>query len=488
MPTQATAARTAYAPLAALLAGNFITILDVFIVNVALPEIQRDLDATDAELQLVVVAYSVAYGAMLLNGARLGDRYGRRRLFLAGMAVFGVASLLASLAPTAWSLIAARAIQGFGAALLMPQVYTSIRLLFDGEARRRAFAIMGAVQGVAGAASQLIGGLLIVADLGGLGWRLVFAVNLPVVAYALIAGRRLVTETRADGPIKLDLTGAVLGASALTAALLPIMVGREQHWPWWSVATPLVALPLFGWFAAHEAALARRGGAPIIALSLFQNRDFVRGIAATFLFFSAIGSFSLSLTVLLQVGLGWTALDAAMLFLPSTVAFFLGSLASAPLERRQGVGTRGLGAQGLGALGLGMAVFAAGLAIAVADGLHGGADPRWLGVSVILQGFGQGVVIPLLLNAVLGTVASAEAAMAAGAFSTLQVVGSAFGVTVVGAILFGRIDQATIGEGSHSGSPAVYAEAFALASLYNLAAVCLGLALFARRRGTQESD
>lgn len=460
----------AWSSLMVLLTGNFLTILDVFIVNVALPDIQRRLHASDAELQLIVVTYSVTYGALLLNGARLGDLYGRRKLFLVGMAIFAAGSLLCALAFSPWSLIGARAVQGVGAALLMPQVYTSLRLLFDGNDRRRAFAVMGAVQGVAAAASQVVGGYLIVLDVGDMGWRLVFFVNLPVAFYALIAGKWMIVETRALVATKLDLSGAVLGTSALTLLLLPVMVGREHHWPWWAIVAPLLSLPAFLGFVSYEARLARRGGVPIIDMSLFKKKSFVLGVLATFLFFSAISSFSLSLTILLQVGLGRTALEAGTFFVPSTVAFFVGSLLSEPLAKQ---GERG-------AVVLGMIVFAAGLLIAVSSGVAAGPYIPALSVSVILQGLGQGIVIPLLLNMILGAVSSEEVGMASGAFSTMQIAGSAFGVTLVGAILFSVLEHFGAATVSTYSAANAYGAAFSIASIYNLIAVALGLTLFAR--------
>ncbi|RFB81183.1 MFS transporter [Methylovirgula sp. 4M-Z18] len=463
-----------WSSLAVLLAGNFITILDLFIVNVALPDIQRDLHASNAHLQLVMVAYSVAYGAILLNGARLGDFYGRRRLFLIGMAIFGLGSLLCALALSPCALIAARAIQGGGAALLMPQVYTSLRILFDDDERRRAFAVMGAVQGVAGASSQVIGGCLITLNLGDLGWRLVFLVNLPIVFYALIAGKYLIMETRGTAPPKLDIGGAVLATAALVLMLLPVMVGREQHWPWWAIIAPLLSLPLFVVFVSYETLLVRQGGTPIIDPALFKNTRFTLGVLVTFLFFSAISSFSLSLTILLQIGLGQTALEAATLFLPSTIAFFAGSVVSAPLKKKMGEQ----------ALFLGMCAFAGGLLISVFDGFSGGQNLRALTVSVILQGFGQGIVIPLLLNMVLSTVANAEAGMASGVFSTMQIVGSAFGVAVVGIILFSAIDHSDGKSISALEITGSYGNGFATATIYNLVAVVLAVFLFARLRRT----
>ncbi|MBB3391766.1 MFS family permease [Rhizobium sp. BK275] len=456
----------AISSLAVLLAGNFVTILDLFIVNVALPDIQRDLHASNAELQMIMVAYSVSYGAMLLNGARLGDFYGRRRMFLSGMAIFALASLLCGMALSPWSLIVSRALQGIGAALLMPQVYASLRLLFNGDERRQAFAVMGAVQGIAGAASQLLGGGLMALDVGSLGWRLIFFINLPIAAYALIAGRFII-ETREATSAGLDLTGALLGALALTAALLPAMVGQEQHWPWWAILGLLSSVPLFAAFIAYENRLMRRGGAPIIDPSLFRNGGVALSILASFLFFSAISSFSLSLTIFLQVGLGRTPLQAAMLFLPSTIAFFAGSLVSAPLAKRLRHH----------APTLGMGIFGLGLLLAVIGGLVGG-ETSALTISVILQGFGQGIVIPLLLNMVLSTVTNAEAGMASGVFSTIQTTGSAFGVTIVGMILFGMTDGSGSEPGSAVRTAGVDGSAFAGATLYNLVAVTLGFVLF----------
>lgn len=290
--------------MAVLLVGNFVTILDLFIVNVALGSIQKELHASPADVALFMVGYSAPYGVMLLNGARLGDLYGRRRIFLLGMALFTAASTLCSLSPTPTWLIAARALQGIGAALLMPQVFASLRVLFEGDERRRAFGIMGAVQGVAASISQLVGGFLIEHGIAGLGWRWVFLVNLPIGLAALVAGRLLIVETRAPVPAKLDLHDAVIGAFGLALLLVPFMEGQDYGWPWWSVVLPLISVPVFGYFLSYERRLSARGGVPIIDVALFRNHRFVAGVIAIFLFYSAISSFFLSLIMLLQPGLG----------------------------------------------------------------------------------------------------------------------------------------------------------------------------------------
>ena len=349
--------------LAVLLTGNFVTILDLFIVNVALESIQRNLHATLAEMQLVVVAYSVAYGVSLMNGARLGDLYGRRRIFLVGIALFTGASALCGLAPTPWVLIGARALQGTGAALLMPQVFASIRVLFEGDSRRRAFGIMGAVQGVAASISQIAGGYLIEHGIWHLGWRLVFLVNVPVGLVALVAGRALITETRAQVVNRLDLRGAVTGTLGLLLLLVSLMEGRQYGWPWWSFAGPVLALFVFVGFVRYEKRLSARGGVPIIEMSLFRNGHFVSGIAGIFLFYSAISSFFLSLTMLLQFGLGLSPLVAGEIFTPAAVAFFAGALAAPRIAAK--LGHR--------ALLVGVLLFASGLAVSIVVGVT---DPR----------------------------------------------------------------------------------------------------------------
>ena len=454
--------KTARSALAILLCGNFVIILDVFIVNVALPTIQGELHSTNSELQLILVTYSIAYGITLLNSARLGDLYGRRRIFLLGMGVFGISSAFCALSLASWFLIGARALQGVGASLMMPQVYSSLRLLFEGDDRRRAFAVMGAVQGVAGAASQTIGGSLIALDFGTLGWRLIFLVNLPIAAYALIAGRWLLPETRAEAPAKLDVVGAALGACTLLALLLPLLTGREQGWPWWIMGGLILFFPLLGAFASYEQRLARRGGAPIIDISIFTNKKFSTGVVISFFFYSAISSFSLSFTILLQIGLHRTPIQAALIFLPSTIAFFLGAVTSASAMKRLG----------LHALSFGMAIFALGLITSTVGVFIGDWSLIALSTAVTLQGFGQGVVIPSLLNIVLSVVSSSEAGMASGAFSVAQTVGSSCGVTIVGLILFSTINQ-SLGSSYEQN----YELSFALATLYNIFAVFIGLIL-----------
>jgi MFS family permease len=445
--------------LSVLLFGNFVTILDLFIVNVALSSIRTDLHATAAEVQLFMVGYSVPYGVMLLNGARLGDLFGRRRLFLIGMAIFTVASALCGFAQSPAALIGSRALQGLGAALLMPQVFASLRVLFDGDQRRKAFGIMGAVQGVAASISQLAGGLLIEHGVAGLGWRLVFLVNLPIGILALIAGRLLIVETRAPVAAKLDLYGAVIGAIGLALLLVPFMEGQDYGWPWWSMMLPIASVLVFAYFASYERRLAARGGVPIIDVTLFKNGRFVCGVVGVFLFYSAISSFFLSLTMLLQPGLGLSPLRAGAVFTPSAVAFFLASL----------VGPRVAGAIGHRALLSGVAIFGLGFVVAIATGALAPASLPLLIVALILNGAGQGLVIPLALNTILGGVREDQAGMGSGVVSTMQIMGTSVGVAIVGGLFFSFVSQAS--DFAPELRAAAYGHALAVATIYNLVAV-----------------
>ncbi|MGZ9895014.1 MFS transporter [Bordetella bronchiseptica] len=466
MPSPNVERRHPWRALAVLLTGNFVTILDLFIVNVALPSIQQGLSATDTDLQLVVVAYALAYGLCLINGARLGDLFGRRRLFLAGMGLFTLASALCGVAVTPWQLVAARALQGVGAGVLMPQVLASIRVLFEGEARRRAFGIMGAVQGVAATVSQLLGGALITMNAFGLGWRLVFLINVPVGIAALLAGRQALPEWRAPIAAKVDMWGALVGAVGLALILVPVMEGREHGWPWWSLAGPVLALLVLGYFVHYEQGLVRRGGVPMLDMGLFANRPFVAGIGAVFFFFSAISSFFFALTLLLQFGLGMAPLAAGAVFTPSALAFFGASL----------VGPRLAARHGHGALLFGVLVFAAGLALSAMTAATQPQNLPLLVASLVLNGAGQGLVIPLAFNAILGAVREEQAGMASGMLSTLQVVGTSVGVAVVGGVVFAVLEGAggrPLAEGAM-----IHGRALAVAMVYNVAAALASLVLF----------
>ena len=460
------AGRRRWRSLAVLLVGNFVTILDLFIVNVALEDMRRDLHASAADVQLFIVGYSVPYGVMLLNGARLGDRFGRRRLFLIGMAVFTIASALCGLVPSPLFLIGARAMQGIGAALLMPQVFTSLRVLFEGHERLKAFGVMGAVQGVAACISQLAGGLLIDYGVADLGWRLVFLINVPVGLAALIAGRVMIVETRAPGRTKLDLIGAGIAALGLLLLLTPLMEGRDYGWPWWSIALPIASVGVLAGFVLYEIRLIRRAREPIMDVRLFASRGFSHGVVGIFFFYSAISSFFLSFTMMLQPGLGLSPLVAGAIFTPSAIAFFGASLMGSRLARA--IGHR--------ALLIGVILFGSSFVVAMAGGVLMPGSLVLLTVAVVLNGAGQGVVIPLALNRVLSGVSEAHAGMGSGLVSTIALVGTSVGVAVVGVVFFAAVGDI---EGvSAELRVATFGRALAMATICNLVATVISYGAF----------
>ena len=262
--------------LAVLLLAGFVTIFDLFVVNVAIPSMQSDLGASFAQIGFIVAGYELAFGVLLITGGRLGDRFGRRRLFVAGMAGFTLASALCGLAPDTGVLIGARVLQGLAAALLFPQVYATIRVSFDGADGRKAFGLLGMTLGLAAIAGQVLGGWLVHADLLGSGWRSIFLINVPIGAVA-IAAARWVPESRAPHRVGLDLPGLVLVSAGLACLLVPLLEGPGQGWPLWTGVSLASAVLLLCAFYAQQERLRIGGHVPLVDMSLLAQRGFGRG-------------------------------------------------------------------------------------------------------------------------------------------------------------------------------------------------------------------
>lgn len=452
--------------LSVLVSGIFMTTFDLFIVNIALERIRRDLHASPGDLQLVIVAYSAAYGVFLMNCARLGDLYGRKRIFLAGMGIFTIASALCGLAPSATFLISSRALQGIGAALLMPQVLATIRILFDGASRPKAFSIMGIVQGLASPIAQVGGGLLVTYDLFGLGWRLIFLINVPVGVATILLGHLWIIETRAPLPARLDVKGALILAFALLTLFVPFLEGQDHGWPWWSLALPLSSVAIFYYFGRFERSLVRRGRVPIFDITMLSNRRLLAGVIGVFLFFASISSFFLSLTLLLQAGLDYTPLIAGLIFTPTALAFITAARLSPVIIR----------AVGDGSLLLGTSIFFFGLLLSVFVAFTAPTSVPLLVGSLIFNGFGQGLTIPLALNANLSTVPEAQAGLASGMVGTMQTLGAAFGVAIVGVLFFGELQGAETT--TFDAKARLFGRALGTATYFNLCATALSALCF----------
>ena len=418
-----------WAPLAVILCGTFVFVLDFFIVNVALPSIQRDLAASAAAVEWVVAGYGLTTASFLVTGGRLGDHYGRRTVFCAGLAAFTVASLLCAVAPDAGFLVAARLIQGIAAAVMAPNVLSILGTTYAGPARVRAISAYGMVMGLAAVGGQLLGGLLISADVAGLGWRAIFWVNVPIGLITLVLARRVVPESRSGTPGRLDLRGAVLLTAALVAIVLPLLDGRAHGWPAWSWACLAAGPVLLAVFAAHLRAVARRGGQPLLDPAVFTAPALRAGLACQLLFWCQQAASYLLLALYLQDGRGLSPIASGGVFTVLAAGYLATSLRAPALTLRFGRRVVVLGAL----------VAALGNAVLILAVLGDSAAVGWLLPGLFLLGAGQGLCITPLTTTVLAHADPRQAGSVSGALATSQQVGSAIGVAVTGVIFYGLL-------------------------------------------------
>ncbi|UBH25217.1 MFS transporter [Micrococcus porci] len=426
--------RAASLALLVVLFASFMDLLDVTIVTVAAPHIAADLNASPAQLQWMLAAYTLALGSGLITGGRIGDDYGRRRVFLAALAAFAIASAACALAPTAGALIAVRAVQGLAGGFMVPQVFGIIRSSFEPAAMAKAFGAYGAVQGLASVAGPLIGGALADADLWGLGWRTIFWINIPIALVALVLGWRVLPDSRAAARSRLDGVGALLAAVGVLLVLLPLVQGRDWGWPTWGWALLAAGVLVLAGFLRYENALARRGGEPVLDPDLLRVRPFVAGLAASVLFFGGLASFFLVVSIYLQAGTGRSAWDTGLVILPYAIGSMLTSGAGVALAARAG---RALLLTG----SLTLAASQALLWWLVRDGST--TPDYWpLAGAMFLGGLGLGLGAPILVNVVLAGVPGRRAGAAGGVLSTVNQIGGAVGVAVLGTVFFNAASSA----------------------------------------------
>ncbi|ATL27007.1 MFS transporter [Streptomyces formicae] len=427
-----------WAAAAVMMVAALMDLLDVTIVNVAIPSIGRELGASESALQWIVSAYLLGFAATLIVSGHLGDRYGRKALFLAGTAGFGIASLACGVAQSPGQLVAARAAQGVMAALLMPQVLGSFRTLFQGKERGAAFGMYGAVGGFASAIGLLLGGVLTDADLFGWGWRSVFLVNLPVAAATFVAGLLLVPATKERSAGRPDVLGSLVLAASLVAVVLPLVQGRVNGWPLWGwVCLAAGVLGLVG-LAVVEG--RRRPGAtvPLLPSRAFGLPAFSVGVAVQLLFALGMQGFFLILAIWLQGSEGYTPMQAGVV----TVAFSVGGFLTAPVADRIAA------AYGRLVLVAGSLLMAGGFlwvwaAVAGSADRHTGAWPLVPGL--VVAGAGLGFLVVPLVNVVLSAVPAEMAGGASGIFSTAQQFGGALGAAVIGTVFFGHASNGLTG-------------------------------------------
>ncbi|MFD5543613.1 MFS transporter [Streptomyces sp. NPDC127079] len=457
--------------LAVVLTAQFMAVLDVFIVNVAAPTMGSELHASGSDLQLVVAGYAITYAVLLITGARLGDRLGHGRVHLVGLALFTAASLACGLSQGAVELIVFRLVQGAGSAVMIPQVLSIIQRAFTGEARIRALGAYSAVLAVGAAAGQIVGGVLVGADLFGTGWRPVFLVNVPVGAVLLVLGRRVLpsgagsTAQRTRG---LDLPGLVLLGSAVSLLTVPLVLGQEEGWPLWSWLSLAAAVVLFTLFCGYESRLARRGGAPLIAPRVLRHPGMRLAVLRILAVMAVNAGFLFTLTLHVQNGLGYSAQRAGLTFAPTAVVF--GAVALTwrrwPVSWQRALTPAGFALTALGTAGVGMA-------------FRGGGDGgAWLFLAYAGVGAGLALAFSPTLTGALATVRPEDAADASGLLATVTQLGQLIGVAAFGTLFLNRLESL--------GAPRAYTSAEALsACAWTLAATAVAGAvsgLVLRRR------
>ncbi|MFE6098713.1 MFS transporter [Streptomyces laurentii] len=474
------AGRRPRALLGVVLAAQFMALLDVFIVNVAAPTIRGGLGASGAGIQLVVAGYTIAYAVLLITGARFGERLGHRRVYLGGLALFTAASLACGLAAGTGPLIAFRVVQGAGSALMIPQVLSLIQRHFTGEARARALSAYAAVLATGTAAGQVVGGVLVSADLFGTGWRPVFLVNVPLGLVLLFLGAKVLPRDTAprDATLggtapggtrrarALDVPGLLLLAGSVSLLTVPLVLGQESGWPPWTWLSLGGSLLLFAAFGAYEARLARRGGAPLLAPRVLRAPGIGRAVVRIAAAMAVNAGFLFTLTLHLQGGLGQSALRTGLTFGPTAVVFGL-----------VGLTWRRWPARLHPFLVPGGFLLAAVSALAVGAVLKGGGTGGWL-LYPAFCGMGAGLALAFnpALTSALATVRPSDAADASGLLATVTQLGQLIGVATVGSLFLGRIT----GPGADVSARALWVCAFALA-LTALVGACAGAPLRRRR-------
>lgn len=414
-----------------MMTAALMDLIDATIVNVALPTIKRDLHASGTSLEWVVSAYLLAFAAALITSGRIGDLIGRKRMFMAGVATFGLASLACGVARSPDELIAARVMAGAAAAIMLPQVLATFRTVFAGQERGAVFGIYGAMGGIATAAGLLLGGILTSANIFGWGWRTVFFVNVPVAFIALIAAAAVVPETRSERPARPDLAGMALAASGLVAIVYPLLEGRALGWPAWCFGCLAAGILAIAWLCAAGGRKRRSGVAPLLQAGLLSKPAFTAGLFVQLAFAAGLQGFSLVLALWLQSGQHYSPIRAGV----TTVAFSAGAFLTAGLSIQ-------LAAKlGRTILILGGLLMAGGMYGVLIAAHHSstGVDPWQLVPGLVVAGAGLGFLVVPLINVVLAAVPAELAGGASGVFNTAQQVGGAVGVAVVGSVFFGRV-------------------------------------------------
>jgi EmrB/QacA subfamily drug resistance transporter len=449
--------------LAILLLASFMNLIDVSIVNVALPSMQANLGANSSQIEWVVAAYVLSFALLLLPFGRLGDIVGRKGMFLFGVCAFTLGSALCGLAPSIETLIGARVLQGLAGALMTPQVMSIVSAIFPPAERSFAFSFFALTAGLASVMGPIAGGLLISADFWGLDWRPIFLVNIPLGILAVVAAARIVPRVTPHPGMRNDFVGIAIFALSILAIVFPLIEGRAYGWPAWAFG--LIAMGLAGLAAFHqwEKRRNRAGLTELLPLALLENRNFVIGTLMTLIFFSGLPGLFMMLAIFLQSGFGLTPLESGL----TTVPFPLGVLVMSILAGR--LGTRLLSQR----VAIGSLLLAGGMVyLRFTLGAVETTIDRWhFAPPLFIAGAGLGLAVTALFQTILQGVPPRDSGSASGALQAFQQVGGALGVALVGEIFFTLLEHAGIGGAT---SPqAAFVNAATNAAWYEIVAFAL---------------
>jgi EmrB/QacA subfamily drug resistance transporter len=409
---------------AVVLFGNLMDLMDSTIVNIAGPSIRHALGGSASTLQWLSAGYTLAFAVFLITGARLGDMFGRRQLFLAGSAGFTLFSAACAVAPSVTMLIVFRVLQGASGALMIPQGFGMIKEVFADDEMGKVFGLFGPMMGLAMLAAPILAGALVQANLWGTGWRLVFLINVPLGVAALAAAFRVLPRTVAHPGIRLDTGGMVLVGGALVAIIYPLIQGRPDGWPLWTFASLAVGAVLLVAFVVWE---RRLKGDPLIEPGLLSNRTFIGGLSVILVFFGAFGGLLLCVSLFVQLGEGFSPIHAGLTLIPMVVGMIVGMGVGTALVKRLGRHLLHLGTALLGASAVALALTVSGLTHASV----------WeLAPALFAAGLGVGMSVGQLLEFVIAGVDMDSVGSASGVLEAVQQLSSALGVAVLGTIFF----------------------------------------------------
>ncbi|MFJ9821134.1 MFS transporter [Streptomyces sp. NPDC101151] len=422
--------RWRWAALFVILAAEVMDLLDAVVTNIAGPSMRADLGGGASTLQWLAAAYTLSMAVGLVTGGRLGDIYGRRRMFLVGAAGFTLGSLLCAISMSPEILIAARVVQGLFGAVMLPQGLGMIKEMFPPKESQKAFGLFGPVMGLSAVCGPILAGWLVDADYFGTGWRMIFLINLPLGAAALLGALRYLPKGMSGSKPRLDIPGMLLVSLAALLIIFPLVQGREYDWPLWTFLMMAASVAVFVAFATYESRRSKAGRDPLVVPSLFRKRGFSGGMTLGLVFFSTMQGFMLVFNLYTQIGLGYSPLKAGLVMVPWSGGMIVG------FGIAQGVVRFGRAVLQAGALIMALGVFGVWLTL---DLVGGGVGPWQLLPSLLVTGIGMGLLMAPFFDIVLASVEQHETGSASGTMTAVQQLGGAFGVAILGTVFFGLL-------------------------------------------------